>query len=798
MGLNWNLRLALLASVAVTAVPGTAFAQNAPARAVEAVSSDEIVVTARKREESLQDVPMSVQVFGGEALQQAGIKDFSEVAYRVPGLKLSAERAVDTELFIRGIGSDIQGAGADAAVGIFLDGMYMPRGTGSLLDLYDLERVEVLKGPQALRFGKSVVGGLINYVTKKPGDVFEGRFEATYGNYNKLDVAASVRGPVSDTVSLGLTASSRMHDGYAKNTLGGDEEDQNAQSVRGQLRWRPSATVDINIAADYTRRRDGARWVDILVAGDSKEVTWLGYDDDLSPNPDLPGWVLPKRNAPFKSGKPRSGAHNFTGFQNADMYGVSGSIDWEASSSISISSQTGYRDSSLTAREDGSGMLFAFPINPKTNAPDVSSAVRAGLETYLATVPDSYFDSGKGEDVKQFSQELRLRFDDGGPLRFEGGFYYSHEKIRRSEDVNFLFADYDAIPALIYSMAYGGEIKDKDMPKPGANHTVTTSRNNNIGIFGELSYSLTDQLTLDAGLRYAYDRKKYSNKRSGVSFEGIGVNFTATDERSWDAWLPSVTLRYEPNNDVTLYARYSKGYKPGGWTGEDADDKKQATISFDPETADSFEAGTKLALANRRLFINAAAYYTLYDNLQTNQFLQLIPMAPPDNYVINAKNGTRAYGLELDFMARLTDTFSFSGNYAYSRCNYTGELIIDNKGTDLDGNTCRRTPKHAFGIAANLDQPVSEGIHFLLGGDFQYTGANFFDNPNTPILKFASETLLNARIGLRDADDKWELTAWAKNLTNELNYTSKMELFGTVYSTYIPPRTYGVTARFRF
>lgn len=798
MGLNWNLRLALLASVAVTAVPGTAFAQNAPARAADAVSSDEIVVTARKREESLQDVPMSVQVFGGEALAQAGIKDFSEVAYRVPGLKLSAERAVDTELFIRGIGSDIQGAGADAAVGIFLDGMYMPRGTGSLLDLYDLERVEVLKGPQALRFGKSVVGGLINYVTKKPGDVFEGRFEATYGNYNKLDVAASVRGPVSDTVSLGLTASSRMHDGYAKNIGGGDEEDQNAQSVRGQLRWRPSATVDINLAADYTRRRDGARWVDILVPGDSKEVTWLGYDDDLPPNPKLPGWVLPKRNAPFVSGKPRSGKHNFTGYQNADMYGVSGSIDWEASDSISIASQTGYRDSKLRAREDGSGMIFNFPLDPDTLAPDVTSAIRAGLDAYLATVPDSYFDSRKGEDVRQFSQELRVRFDNGGPLRVEGGVYYEHENIRRSEDVYFLFADYDAIPAFAYSMAYGGEIEPEDMPKPGANHTVTTSRNDNIGIFGELSYSLTDQLTVEAGLRYAYDRKKYSNQRSGVSYSQVPVNFTAEDQHSWDAWLPSVTLRYEPSRDLTLYARYSKGYKPGGWTGEDAESKKEALVSFNPETADSFEAGAKMALADRRLFLNAAVYYTLYDDLQTNQFLKLKDVGTPSNYVVNAVNGTRAYGLELDFMARLTDTLSLSGNYAYSKCNFTGELIIDKYGTDLDGNTCRRTPKHAFGIAANLDQPVSEGIHFLLGGDFQYTGANFFDNPNTPILKFASETLLNARIGLRDSDDKWELTAWAKNLTNELNYTSKMELFGTIYSTYIPPRTYGVTARFRF
>lgn len=788
MRLSW--RSALLATAAC-ALPGVAEAQTAPADAEG--YGDEIVVTARKREEVLQDVPISVQAFSSEALERANIKDFAEIAYRIPGLKLSAERAVDTELFIRGIGSDIQGAGADGAVGIFLDGAYLSRGTGSLLDLYDLERVEVLKGPQSLRFGKSVVGGLINYVTKKPGDEFEGRFETTLGNYGKLDAATSVRGPVSETLSLGLTASSRIHDGYAINTRGGDEEDQNVQAVRGQLRWRPDATLDINLSADYTRHRNGARWVDIIVAGDSEEVT---YNSFFAPPIDsLPGFVLPNRNAPFKGDEPRRGAHNFTGFQNADMYGLAGTIDWEPSDDLSIVSQTAWRDSSVSAREDASGMFFDFAIDPATGAPDITSAMIAGLDTYLATVPDSYFDNGKAEDVEQFSQELRLRWNDGGPLQIEGGLFYLHENIRRAENVNFLFPDFEAITEFAFAMAYGGT---PATPFPGSNHTVTTSKNDNIGIFGEISYEITDKVTFDAGLRYAYDRKNYTNDRSGVSFEGEAVDFTVSDKRSWDAWLPSATLRYEPSSDTTLYARYARGYKPGGWTGEDANTPAEALVSFDPETADSFELGAKLALADRRVFINAAAYYTLYDNLQTNQFLSPGPGFPPDNFVVNAENGTRAYGLELEIQARVTDTFSLSGNYAYSRCNFTGELIIDDEGTDLDGNTCRRTPKHAFSIAADLDQPISDSLVLIAGTDFQYTGANFFDNPNTPLLRFDSEILLNAHIGVRDADDKWELTAWVKNLTDELNFTSKLELFGTIYGTYIAPRTYGTTARFRF
>lgn len=797
MAFGDSRRCLFLSGVAALLLPGAAIAQDAPTAGSEAsaapFSASEIVVTARKREESLQDVPLSVQAFSGAALQQAGIRDFAEIAYRVPGLKLSAERAVDTELFIRGIGSDIQGAGADAAVGIFVDGVYMSRSTGSLIDLYDLERVEVLKGPQALRFGKSVVGGLINYITKKPTKDFEGTVEATYGNYNKVDVAAAVRGPLSDTVGFGLSASSKTHDGYGKNIGGGDEEDQNVQAVRAQLRWQPDATLDVNLAADYTRHRDGARWVDILFARDSNEVTYNSFF--APPIPSLPGFVLPNRNAPFKSADRRKGRHNFTGYQNSDMYGVSSTIDWQPSEAWSVTSQTAYRDSSLSAREDGSGMFFNFPLDPATNAPDVTSAMLAGLDTYLATVPDSYFDSGKTDDVKQFSQEVRVRWDDGGPLQLELGAYYLREKIRRSETASFLFADFQAITEFAFAIAYGGT---PATPVGGTNYTVTTSKNDNIGLFGAVSYNITDKLTFEGGLRYAYDKKNYTNTRAGVSFENEPVDFTAADKRSWHAWLPSATLRFEPNDTTTLYARYARGYKPGGWTGEDANTPEQALVSFDPETADSFELGAKLALADRRLFVNIATYYTLYDNLQTNQFLSLTPAAPPDNFVVNAKNGTRAYGVELDFQARVTDALTLSGNYAFTSCKFTGELIIDDKGTDLDGNTCRRTPKHAFGLAANLDQPVSDTLNLVAGGDFQFTGANFYDNPNTPILKFDSEILLNLRLGVRSEATGLELTAWIKNVTNELNFTSKLDLFGTIYGTYIPPRTYGVTAKYRF
>lgn len=786
----------LLATAAAMLIPEVGYAQNsAKADDSEAVSEGEILVTARKREESLQDVPISVQAFGSASLENNGIKDISEIAYRVPGLKLSAERAVDTELFIRGIGSDTQGAAADSAFGIFVDGVYMSRSSGALIDLFDLERVEVLKGPQSLRFGKSVVGGLFNYVTKKPGDTFEGRAEATYGNYNKVDVAASVRGPLSDTISAGLVISSKTHDGYAKNTLGGDEEDQNVQSIRAQLRFKPSDSLDINIAGDYVRHRDGARWVDVLVPGDSDAVTYNSFF--APPIASLPGFILPKRNLPFKNANPRKGPHNVNGFQNADMYGISATIEWEASDALSVSSQTALRDADLSVREDAGGMYFNFPFDPATNTPIIDSAVSAGLATYLNTVPDSYFDNSKTDNTRQFSQELRLRWNNGGPIQIEGGAYFLTENIARTETVNFLFADFNEITEFAFALAFGGTPASTT---GGISHSETFSKNRNIGLFGEVTYNVTDKVSIDAGFRYAYDKKKFTAIRFGDSFGApiVGGGFTAKDTKSWDAWLPSATIRFEPSNDTTLYLRYAKGYKPGGWTGENAGDPQAALVSFRPELADSFEAGAKFALADRRIRINAAAYLTNYKDLQTNQFVQVIVTRPPDNFVVNAVNGTRAYGLELEVTGRVTDTLTLSANYAYTRCKFTGTLIVDNNGTDIDGNTCRRTPRNAFALGADLQQPINDKLVLTAGGEFQYTGANFFDNENRAVLKFGSETLLNARIGVRSEDRKWELSAWVKNLTNELNFTSKFELFGTVEGTYIPPRTYGLTANFRF
>ncbi|WP_308910444.1 TonB-dependent receptor [Pseudokordiimonas caeni] len=756
---------------------------------------EEIIVNARRKDEGLQDVPVSVQVFDASAMEEAGIRDLYEVTNRIPGAKFNIANATDPEIFMRGIGSNIQGAAADSSVGIFIDGVYMARSSGVLVDLFDLERVEVLKGPQSLRFGKNIVGGLIHYITKKPGDETEGKVEASYGNYNAVNIAASIRGPVSDTVSAGLTATSRTRDGFATNTMGGDEEDINVQSVRGSLRFRPSDKLDATITADYTRHRDGARWVDVDVAGDSHAVTYNSFF--APPIPGLPdSFVLPTRNAPFKSSDPRKGARNFSGYQNSDLYGIAANVDYDISDSMTLNSITSFRKSDIEVREDGCGMYWNVPIDSETQVPVIDAVMAAGIDAYLNTVPDCWFDQQKADDVKQFSQELRLS-GGGERLQWSLGAYVLKEDIERLERVSFYFPDFDGITEFAFAIAYGGE---PATPAGGTSNARTGSKATNLGLFGEVTYDITESLSINGGVRYAYDKKKFTSNRFGDSFDSPlpPGGFTVTDKDSWDAWLPSLTLSYAPTEGQNYFARVERGYKAGGYTGENAGNPLDAIVSFAPEFATSYEAGGKFLLADRRLMVNAVAYFTKYKDLQTQQFLQLDPTRPPDNFVVNAANGAEAYGLELDFKALLGAGFAITGNYAYSRCEFTGTLIIDEDGTDVDGNTCRRTPRHAANLGASYEVDLADNLVGSLGADYQWTDEYYFENTNTADLKNPSEFTLNLYAGVAAKDDRWRLSAWVKNVTDELNYASRLELFGTYYANYQAPRTYGVTFTWRF
>jgi iron complex outermembrane receptor protein len=776
---------------------------------------DEITVTARKREESLQEVSLSVLAFDADTLARDRIYDMRDLATRVPGLTLNVGNVTDSEVFMRGIGSDIQSAAADRAVGIFIDGVYMSRGTGTLIDLYGLERVEVVRGPQSLLYGKNVVGGLINYVTRKPSEEFESQLEGTWGDYSQIDVAGSVSGAVSDNVSGSLSFSSRRHDGYAQitssggNGVDGEAEDLDSSTLRGQLLFTPGDDLEVLVSADVTSRDAGMRWVDIVEAGDSTAVTFIPFILPDSPPalpvdslPGLDGFTLPARNAPFKNSDPRSGPQNFEGFQDASLWGTSVKLDWELDSGVQFMSQIAYREADISVRDAGHGMFWDFPLLKGSQIPDIAELEGATILEYLAVVPDDYFDQRKTDDVKQLSLEFALSGGDG-PLTWRAGLYYLTEDITRSETVNYSFPDFDILIGAAFDLAFfgPGTVALPPDPAPGFRGTSladTASEADNIGAFGEIDFEFGNNMSLNAGLRYVRDDKDFFVARGGLPFDGNFTTgpFSASDSESWDEILPSVTLSWGGSENANMYARYARGYKAGGWNGENAADALEATEAiFDPELADSFELGGKFLLADNRVQLNVAAYFASYDDLQTQQFVSDNPSIPPNNLIVNAANGTEAYGVEVDFMAAVTDGFTLWGNYAYTQCEFTGELIIDAQGTDIDGNTCRRTPENAINVGIDATRELGNGGSGFFRLDYNWADEFFFDNENKALTTNDSESTLNASIGFVSSDGRWEMSVWGKNITDELNNASLFELFDTLYANYTPPRTYGVTFR---
>lgn len=762
-----SFKRSLLAGLsALSFEPTLALAQDAPEASLGA-QIEEVIVTARKREENLQDAPAAISALSAEALARAGIDEFSEIATRVPGFTFNPDNVSEPNIFLRGIGTDIESAAASPAVGFFLNDVYLSRAQGTAIELFDFERIEIVRGPQGTLYGKNVVGGAINYVTRKPTQDFRAYVEATAGSYKTLEARGGVSGGLTDTVSASLSLSARRHDGYAENTFtGNDIEDLNSFGVLAQLRYQPSDTVDLLLTADFTSRRSAGRWVDIQIPS--------------------------THNIPFKNPDPRRGPNNVDGRQDADLGGLhlTAKVDVGMGTVTSVSA---YRQSRFDVLNNDAGSYIDF----KRLTRDANGRVNF-FAIDRASFNDDYYINGKVDESNSFSQELRFNSDLGGPLEFLAGLFYQKEDIDRFEDADFIFVDF---------FAEGRELSG------------TKTRGSTYAAFVEGTWKVTDALSLTGGVRWTKDTKRFSVYRQAVGdflgqeftdAQGNPVTqFTGKDRESWSAWTPSATLQWKPLDDVMLYALYSRGYKSGGWNGEEATNPLEVGNSYDPEYANNFELGVKSDLLDRRLRFNATGFWTEYKDLQTQQFVIYDPGLPPDNVVSNAGKA-RVRGLEVEIQAAPMRGVNLYANYTYMKGKITGDLIstalvFDTScfcsvpvPSNLKGNVLRRTPEHTFNIGADVQQPLNDRIDGFARVNYGWTDRFFFDNENSLRTTVPSAGVLNGSFGVTAPDGKWELSVWAKNLTDELYESGKTDVIGSVLVSYAPPRTYGVTYRQRF
>jgi iron complex outermembrane receptor protein len=703
---------------AAMSVAGQAPAQVATpsARPDSASALEEVLVTAQRRGERLQDVPITVTVLGAEEVQQARIQQIGDVASRTPGLNFDAFPASQPRIVIRGIGSSDRGAAGDPSSAVFLDEIYLGRPAAVAFDAFDVERIEVLKGPQGTLYGRNVVGGAINVLSRRPNvDRFDAGAEATVGNFERRDGAAFVNAPfAAGKAAMRASGSWRTHDGYVKNTFTGDRvEDQDTSSVRLQLFGEPREGLRLSLGVDGTRDRG---------AGPGQHVLDLDEGDDLAMF-----WSVDRDR------KHTAGA--IDGYQNRDTWGVRAQADVDLSFGT-LTYLGSYRDLDYRVRYDFDGG------NATTNFIDITG--------------------GNDEQSNFYSHEFRLAsLPDSGVSWVVGLYNFGN--------------DTDRLDTLELDIA--GDA--------GTEIYTQAAKLDSYAVFGDVTLPVTDRFSVTGGVRYSNDDKDYRvSNRAGAAVFRAGERFDVAVSERYDAVTYRAGVQFQPSIDHLLYTMISRGFKSGGFQDTPAS-AADARDGFDPEYATQYEVGQKSTFLDGVLVWNNTLFLLDYTDLQTRRTL--------DNLAIVTDNAGEATikGYETYLSWRVFEGVRLVASYAYMDATF--DTFEPEPGISYAGNRISRTPEHKFVISPGYEFQLGGGASLLLAADYSYESKIFDDNSNLGPEVREPTHFVDARVIYTSLGDKWSVSLWGKNLSDELTRTYQATFLGANFGAYNPPRTYGAT-----
>lgn len=725
------------------AVPLAAVVSGAlvcPVASADDVRLDEIVVTAQKRAENLQTVPLALSVYSADTLQSQNIASLGDLKFRVPSLVYDEFSAGQPRYYIRGIGNNLQSGAVDEDVGVFIDGVYMGRPEMSNNDFLDIESVEVLRGPQGTLFGRNVVGGAITFNTRKPDEQVRAGGNFTVGNYNQTDVAAYVSGPISDKVFGKIAATSRNRDGfYFNTTTNNDVEDAQFAGARGALRFLPNDTLDIQLNADVSRRRGTGSWAYLYRTG--------------------PVFSAPAQPDPYR------GAHyTDDGVADIDNQGASLNIDWETALGT-VTSITAFRDSKMAVRFNTTGDDVGELGDPPVDASNL------------------LFVQGYHADTEQFTQELRIASPATERLTWVAGAYFFHNDVDYGQENTYRFTEFFS---------------------EGVFGTESPSKTTAYAVFANAAFDITDQLAIQAGVRYSYDEKKIHYTSYGQSFlgpytiDGVPVaGYDVTAEKDWDAVTPAVSLNYQLTPDVFFYATASKGFKSGGFTsGSEATEARVVQTPFNPEFAWNYEVGAKTEWLDRRMRFNVSAFHIDYTDLQLRILVQLLPLPSLPVEIVGNAGKTVSQGVETELDFAVTSALDVYGSYTFTDTEIK-EMVL--AGVDQAGHRLAKAPKHKVFVGGSYTVPLGEKYTATARVDYTYS-SDYHSNPtNDPVELVPLRRNLDAGLRFETEGGRWGIELWGKNLTDEFHPSAVTSVFGTGYAVPLdPPRTYGATVRFQF
>ena len=728
----------LLGGIASAALfAGIAHAQETPPG--DAFALEEIVVTARKRSEALQDVPLSISAISGEELDQRNVQDVSGLYAQTPGLYTAPGSVSSTSdlgyLTMRGVGFN---AGLEPAVGVFIDGMYQPQ-IGFDTAFLDLAQLEVLRGPQGTLFGRNTQGGAINMITRKPGAVMHGRIGVDVAEFNTVRLQAAADGPLTDALGAGFSVAWGRTDGFIHNpTLDQNQDESEQFAVRGMLRWTPTETVEALLIADASQRDYNEVVRGVRLSGDHHTSL---IDQD---RPD-----------------------------SKSNHGVQLNVVWDISDSLRFTSITGTRYSE-------SDNFLDMESRPSTGGSEVLPAFSP-----LAEGPVTTQGATLAAQVDQTftSQEFRLE-GETAQLNWLVGAYYFVQEQNQTRQRQAGPGAAPTVPAAFYIY------EDFDDRREG------------YAAFGQASYRPVDRLELTLGARYSVEDVDGTGLKVSVFGRPVNrtAPLVRDGHDSFDniSWMASAA--YDLTPDVSIYATYAQGWKAGG---VDRYPGRTDNLVYKPEHSDNFEIGFKSVLLDQRLTLNLAAYHIDIENQQLSNVIPDPRGGPVPISVIQDAARSHVNGFEAEAIARPTSDLRLAASLAYSDGvfdefvrTFSATDVFDMAGTPFEN-----VPKLTASTSIAWERDISDDMRLELFAEYRYVDDIIFQD-NTRMSR-ARDQLTAPAFDRIDASASLamtngvRLTAYVNNLFDSFDYSyisSDPFLGGDVFVVPLAPRQFGVRA----
>lgn len=751
--------LALLAAVAPLAVSAQAIPdapspdagaqdQQGAQPGTGAGGLEDIVVTARRRSESLQRAPLAVTAVTGEQIAARGLATLSDVARTVPNVQFDTTSSSSganfiSVVFVRGVGQSDFLLTVEPGVATYIDGVYIARNVGAVFDVLDTERVEILRGPQGTLFGKNTIGGALSLTTRKPDlEKLTGNIEGTLGNYDRRDLKADISIPLGEGVAVKFAASTRNQDGYVRFLADPDRSklgDIDRNTARAAIRFQPSEALDINIAADVTRiRENGAPAQGVayncpltnprplcgtfnaVVVGASNTAGQIDQRYAITDKDADTTWI----GGPTQS--------------NLDSWGTNANIELALSDNATLRSITAYRKLDAQFQRDSDNS----PVNLSATANDYR--------------------------YNQTSQEVQLLgdlFDDR--LNYVVGAYYLKEK--------------------------GSDVSSTNLTLIAANN-IARIDNDSYAAFGQSTFKIVDKLSITGGVRYTREKKRLF---LDVRRPNGAIVVPAQDvAQTFDNVAPRIGLEYQATPDILSYVSFSRGFKSGGFNIRYVQ-PAAAPVAFSPEKLSAFEGGLKTELFDRRLRLNTAVFFSRYTNLQV-----LIR----DAIATQVRNAGRAEikGFEMEANAVLTDNIRLQAALGYTDAKYTEVPPIVPPATANDqieiSDEFAKTPKWTASLGLEASAPLSAAADLVFRADWQYRSKVFNDAINSENIAQDGYSLFNTSVALQ-LDTGFTLRGYVNNIFDTrylIAGQNGLASVGFAETSYARGREFGITGRFAF